>query len=432
MKKTISGIRGIVGQDFGLRDVIGFCTGFSNLIESGRCVIATDTRPSGAMIKNMVAAALMYNGIDVLDLGMAPTPVVFYEARKHGAGVMISSSHNPLEWNGLKFVIGGRGINADELQTVLTQTNSQKTAIGSECKITTDYIDAAQKLAGSMDGSPNVIVDIGGGAAKHVAAKFLRKLGCTVTTINDSLKESSRGPDPTADDLSDLVSYNDADVGFAFDLDGDRLVLVRHGKKQSPDTTLGLGVAKALALGYKKFVLSIDTSMAVEHIIKQAGGQVLRSKVGEANVVDLLLKTESQAGGEGSSAGFILPEFNLCRDGILASGLIASMLGDNKFDKILSFMDNYIQSRDKVSADSKLHDETLKIVAAKMSKIYDTVTLLDGVRGEDKDSWVLVRKSNTEDVIRISAESTSQKKTDAMMSETKKLIVESYEKCANR
>ena len=160
--------------------------------------------------------------------------------------------------------------------------------------------------------------------------------------LNEELSGCSRGPDPTSDELSDLFqASNNKEIGFAFDLDGDRLVVVREGKKQSPDVTLGLGVAKALELGYKNFVLSIDTSVSVEKFIKEKGGTVQRSKVGEANVIDLMLKTNAQAGGEGSSGGFILPEFNYCREGILTSGLIASMLGTSKFNEILNYMESF-------------------------------------------------------------------------------------------
>ena len=101
MKKTISGIRGIFGEDLNLKDVLEFCNNFSVLIKSAKCVIGKDTRPSGAMIKNTASAALMQNGIDIFNLETAPTPVIFREARKHGAGLIISSSHNPLEWNGM-------------------------------------------------------------------------------------------------------------------------------------------------------------------------------------------------------------------------------------------------------------------------------------------------------------------------------------------
>ena len=429
MKKSISGIRGIVGDDLGLKDVIEFCNNFSKLATSKKCVIAMDTRPSGNMIKETVSATLMQNGIDVYDLGMMPTPVVFHEARKYGAGVIVSSSHNPLEWNGLKFIIQGRGINEEELKTVITKQDFKKTSIGTEMKIDTDYVESAAKLVGEIKEKPKVVVDIGGGAAKTIASDLLKKLGCQVKVINEDLEKSTRGPDPTSDKLEDLISITTGfDIGFAFDLDGDRLVVVKDGKKQTPDVTLGLGVAKALELGYKKFVLSIDTSVSIEKFIKQKGGIVERSKVGEANVIDLILKSDSQAGGEGSSAGFILPEFNYCRDGILTSGLIASMLGSSSFNEVLSFMESFHQLRDKVSAESKLHDKTLELVVKKMQTMYSDVITIDGIKGIiDENSWVLVRKSNTEDIIRVSVESNDIQRANSILSDTKQLVNQCYE-----
>jgi len=240
----------------------------------------------------------------------------------------------------------------------------------------------------------------------------------------------TRGPDPTSDNLSELVvASNKKDIGFAFDLDGDRLVVVRNGKKQTPDVTLGLGVAKSLELGYKEFVLSIDTSVSVEKFIKEKGGTVQRSKVGEANVIDLMLKNNAQAGGEGSSGGFILPEFNYCREGILTSGLIASMLGTSKFDETLNYMESYSQIRDKTPIDADFHDKVIEEVKSKFSKDYSETITLDGIKGIiDDDSWVLIRKSNTEDIIRVSAESNNEEKCKKIVKDTLELVNQSYDK----
>jgi phosphomannomutase len=399
------------------------------LIKSQKCVIGKDTRPSGIMVKETAGAALRQNGINVFDLGTAPTPVVFHESRKFGSGVVVTSSHNPIEWNGLKFIIDGRGINESELPKILEKYENKETFFGSEEKIESSYLEEAKKIIGNIENTPKIAVDIGGGAAKEFAPSLLEQLGCKVEVINPDLNGCSRGPDPTTDDLTDLVlTSSTKDIGFAFDLDGDRLVVVKDGEKQTPDVTLGLGVAKALDLGYKKYVLSIDTSVSIEKFILENGGKVQRSKVGEANVIDLMIKTDAQAGGEGSSGGFILPEFNFCREGILTSGLIASMLGTTQFNDVLGFMGNYKQIREKTNVDSSYHDKVIEKVASKLNTKYSEVITLDGIKGIiDEDSWVLIRKSNTEDIIRISAESNSSDKCKTIVKETTELVNQCYE-----
>ena len=430
MKKTISGIRGIFGEDLNLKDVLEFCNNFSSLIKSQKCVIGKDTRPSGGMMKDTASAALMKNGIDIFNLETAPTSVVFREARKYGAGLVISSSHNPIEWNGMKFIVEGRGINEEKLPKIIEHQDILKSKIGIEQDISSSYLDDAEKIIGNIENQPEVVVDIGGGAAKGFASDLLKRIGCKVKVLNEELSGCSRGPDPTSDELLELISAsNKKEIGFAFDLDGDRLVVVRKGKKQSPDVTLGLGIAKSLELGYKKFVLSIDTSISVEKFIKEKGGTVQRSKVGETNVIDLMLKANAQAGGEGSSGGFILPEFNYCREGILTSGLIASMLGTSKFNEILNYMESYYQIREKTEIDSNFHDKVIEEINYKFSKEYSEINTQDGIKGIiDEDSWILIRKSNTEDVIRVSSESNNEEKCKKITKEALELVKQSYDK----
>ncbi len=425
----MSGIRGIFGKDLTLRDVLKFSKNFSVLINSKKCVIATDTRPSGPVIAETVKAGLMESGIDVYDLGIAPTPVAFRESRKYGAGVIITSSHNPIEWNGLKMIIDGKGLNNKQLHKIINEQNPNRTKIGTEYSIKSDYVNDAAKMIGKVSGIPKVTVDIGGGAARMIPAQLLEKIGCDVITINNDFEKSSRGPDPTIDRLDDLVSNTkDRDIGFAFDLDGDRLVIVINGEKKNPDATLGIGIVKALELGYKNFVLSEDTSISIEKYIKQNGGTVFRSKVGEANVTEKMIETKSQVGGEGSSGGFIFSDFNYCRDGIFTSGLMASIIRKDAFIDALNFMEKYHILRDKVEYDLEYHDEILKMLYNKMKERFGDVETLDGLKAIiDEDSWVLVRKSNTENIIRISAESNSLQRVRNIHLQIKELIKQSYE-----
>jgi len=428
VKITISGIRGIFGDDLTSKDIMRYCNNFTVLVKSKKCVIGYDTRPSSSIIVNDVTASLMQCGIDVYNLGMVPTPVVFREARKYGAGIMITSSHNPIEWNGLKFIIDGRGINENELDIIKNNQTTNKILIGNEKFIESNYIIDAINLVGSIKENPEVILDIGGGAAKNVAPEVLQKIGCNIKILNEI--QSNRSPDPTTDSLSDLTSEcNKNQIGFAYDLDGDRVVIVKNGKKLSPDTTLGLGIAKAIELGYKKFVLSIDTSIAIEKYIKQNGCSVQRSKVGESNVVDLMLQTNSEAGGEGSSAGFILSKFNFCRDGILTSALASSMLENKRFEDIIDLINEYYQFREKVKIESKFHDKIMSEIKQNLQNKFDEISTIDGIKAIiDENSWVLVRKSNTEDSIRISCESNNLEKIKQIQHDMIELVKQSYAK----
>ena len=288
----------------------------------------------------------------------------------------------------------------------------------------------SKKIIGDIANSPKIVVDNGGGAAKDFAKNLLKNLGCDVEMINHELLGCSRGPDPTSDELIELSNItNDKEIGFAFDLDGDRLVVVKNGKKQTPDVTLGLGVAKSLELGYKKFVLSLDTSVSIEKFIKEKGGTVVRSKVGEANVIEDMIKNNSQAGGEGSSAGFILPEFNYCREGILTSGLIASMLKNPEFSEIINYMENYFQIREKINVNAKFHNEIIETIKNYLIKKYSEIDTRDGVKAIiDENTWILIRKSNTEDIIRISGESNDKEKCKLIINDITKMVKENYDK----
>ncbi|HVX02495.1 MAG TPA: hypothetical protein VHA09_05025 [Nitrososphaera sp.] len=417
MKVSISGARGIYGpDDLTLNEAARFAGRFANLIKSKRCIVARDTRPSGHILCQTVSASLMAAGIDVYNLGVASTPAAFREARKYGAGIIVTASHNPLEWNGLKFIIEGRGLFEQELGQMLASDPYVSQDSGSEYPAATSYVeDVAALVADAAAGraGTQVGIDAGGGASCGYPEKLFKNLGIKFQSINGVPAVSSRGPDPTADDLADLralVTANKLDLGFALDLDGDRLVVVNEqGEKLNPDATLLLCVARAVDLGAKKFVTSIDTSVAISKYIRERGGTVEHSKVGEANVVNKMLETDAEAGGEGSSAGFIMPKFNMCRDGLLAAATIATLDKKTMAD-CLSFASQFVQVRSKIAADSSVHARVIEKLPDALKAECSQLVTGDGVKGIiDEDSWVLVRPSNTEHAIRVSVESRSAK-----------------------
>jgi phosphomannomutase len=412
MKISISGVRGVYGQDLNLHEVNRFAGQFACLIKSSMCVVARDTRPSSTIIAQIVIASLMAAGINVYNLGIAPTPAAFREARKYGAGIIVTASHNPLE---LKFIIDGRGLFEHELDGMLKMTRDHHPdKFGNEFQISSNYPDVVAEMAKSNTGAIKVGIDTAGGAACGYAEYLFKKLGLKYYSINGIAGISSRGPDPTIDELVDLralVTANKLDHGFGLDLDADRLVVVNsEGKKLSPDMTLLLCIARALEMGLKRFVTSIDTSIAIEKYIHNRNGKIVAySKVGEANVVSKMLDVNAEAGGEGSSAGFIMPKINMCRDGLLAAAMI-STLDKKTVDECLKVASQFVQIRSKIVANSSLH----KTVIEKLPDVFksDSYSILteDGVKAiMDEDSWVLIRPSNTEHVIRISVESRGEK-----------------------
>jgi phosphomannomutase len=426
VKVSISGVRGIFGQDLTLHDVLQFSRGFSKLLEK-ECVLARDTRESSKIIADTATAALMEQGIDVYTLGISPTPFAFREARKHGAALIVTASHNPVEWNGLKFVLDGRGIFEEELEKIKTPPNKVK-SIGKEYGINSNYPKELVNLAGKVNGRLKVAIDTTGGAASGYAASILSETGCDIISINDKHGISSRMPDPTTDELSDLhnvVVNNKCDIGFAFDLDGDRLVVMnKNGVKLRPDITLLLCMAKAIDMGIKNFVVSMDTSKAIEDYAKSMNCKVRRAKVGETNVVRAMLENNVPAGGEGSSGGFILKDFNMCRDGMLASVLISTLLNSKTYDECLQLSSQYHVMRGKVEVDSSLHNEVIENFRKVLEKESSSIDYVDGIRAIIDDSWILIRGSNTEHSIRLSVESKSEERSKSLYSEYEQKIRE--------
>ena len=409
----------------------------NSTITEKKCLVARDTRPSSYLILQTVSAAIMEQGINVLDLGIAPTPFVFHESIKYGNGVIVTASHNPFEWNGLKFIINGRGIFEKELDLIQQENILSGTQFGEMYALNSNYISDILELlrkTGYLEDNRkkrNTIgLDPGGGAISSYIPKLYNSLNQEFYTINDIAGISSRSPDPTTDDLLELrklVLSKKLDLGFAFDMDADRLVVVdKNGNKLSPDLTLLLCIASVLDHGAKKFVASLDTSNSIKRIITEYGGSLYHSKVGEANVVKEILHLNADAGGEGSSAGFIMPKFDMCRDGILASAIISS-LSDKVYNHCMEIASKYSTIRSKIPMESSFQKQVIEKFGDKSQEKSYEIVKMDGTKIMiDDNSWILIRSSNTEHAVRISVESTPENVL-TLFNEVKQKVLSIYE-----
>lgn len=410
MIASLSGIRGIPNVDLSLEEVSRFTTNFGMETGSKGFLLARDTRSTGNAMGKAVAAAMMSLGAAVFDYGIISTPALFRESRRRRLpAVMVTASHNEPQFNGLKFIADGAGIGRGTLDAVLAKTKTRTPGFAQGSLKPAGrpaYVDDLVEVfgEGSCEGV-KVAVDLGGGAAISHAVPLLSRLGCEVSSMNDSYGIFNRRVDPVTDGLAllcKMVKLKGCDIGLGFDCDGDRLVVVDSaGRKRSGDYMLTLALSGILGkTGEKKLVVSVDTTQAVDEVARESGAQVLRSKVGEANVVRLMNEWGARLGGEGSSGGLIDGSFNYCRDSMLAALAIIRELkkrGRGFYESVPA----YHQARVALEIPKAKAMNGVKRLAA----TYEDADQTDGFKlTVAKRAWVLVRPSGTEDVVRISAE----------------------------
>ncbi len=428
---SVSGIRGIVNQDIDGAYAHTIGRKFGEYLKQGAVAIATDTRTTSEVIKGGLVSGLLQSGCAVFDLGFSSTPSVFKEVsmRKLDGGLVVTASHNPPEWNGIKFVVkGGRGVFEDELQTIQAIEPVSTRREGRVYLQKAVYTELLKTRAGKGSArGVRVALDMAGGVGSLVVPSLLSFQGCKVHSLHDTPGIFPRIIDPTADPLKALSrEVNDAEcqVGFAFDCDADRLVIVdEQGRKLSGDATLLICLHYFLENARNRRVaVSVDTSLAAEVLVREYNGTTLYSKVGEANVVRKIMESDCGAGGEGSSGGYIEPAFVMCRDGVQACTVIARMIkSEGSLKAITSNFKSYSQDRAKLEIDRMYAPKILSTLA----ETEGDVDLTDGVKIRKSDvSWVLIRSSNTENVIRVSAEAKTIEQAGTLVKEYSEKIRE--------
>ncbi len=416
---SLSGIRGVLNSDLTLADVSRFSRNFVLASGAMEVLVGRDTRRTGPAMAKAVVGTVASLGVGVVDYGVLSTPAMFRESRlRRRPAIMVTASHNEPEFNGLKFLVDGKGIGEEVFRAVVREgalppKQFEPAPVRREGRPA--YSDDVVALLGegSCDGV-RVAMDLGGGAATVHAPAIFRRLGCSVFPVNDAPGVFSRAVDPVADDLPvlrKLVKEEKCDIGLGFDCDGDRLVVVDpQGRKRTGDFMLTLAVSEMLSDDRKRVVVSLDTTRAIDDVVGRVGGEVFRSKVGEANVVARMEEKGADLGGEGSSGGLIDGRFNYCRDSMVAAVVIAGALkkrGRRVYDSVPS----YHQARVALRISRAKARQAIKKLANK----YDDPDQTDGVKITlEGRSWVLLRPSGTEDLVRVSAEAPAEVKARAI------------------
>lgn len=444
-----NGIRGVFGKDLSLDFLVNISRSLAAYYKKGPILIGMDGRNSNNIIFNIVTAALNSDGLDTVDAGILPTPCLQYATKRNefNGGIMITASHNPPEYNGVK-PIANDGVELPRQdESVVEQIFANKTFITSEIvgqnfkeeMIIDTYIDDVLALV-DVDRIKKrkfkVTMDLGNGVQALVAPLLAKKLGCTVITVNGTIDGDfpGRGSEPTPSNLS-LMSFvakeTNSDIGAAFDGDGDRSIFCDEKGIVSWGDKTGTLLAKYLILTKHpkaKIVCPINTTHILTKVAQDNGSEIIHTKVGSVEVSREMVKQGAIIGME-ENGGFMYGVLNQVRDGALTTALMLDLLASEEkgLSAILSSLPKVYQYKSKfectemgliqrVIGSVKNHGSPMKIET------------LDGVKiWFDEESWLMLRPSGTEPLIRIYGESTDEQLINSKVNEYTRLVKESLD-----
>jgi len=433
--RSASGLRGIAKDHFTPELIDKYISAFITTQNIKSCVIGRDGRPSGKQISQCVIDSFHKNGINVENCGLATTPTmqVMTEKEHYDGGIVITASHNPSEYNGLKFLQSdGTFLSPEQCEELFKAVDQNVSIVQPDSLgVVSDYFTANEEhiekvLAAMCIDTDNirknkfkVVIDCVNGAGSFILPMLCEKLGCEVITINcNGNGDFTRTPEPLAENLNELekkVKNVGADVGFATDPDGDRLSIISNkGNAIGEEYTLVLAVKNYL--NYQKSIVAtnLSTSMMLESI----ANETIRTKIGEAHVVQKMNELNIPIGGEGNG-GVILKEVHLGRDSLVAISMILSLLsssGKSISDEI-SNIPQYLMIKDKILIDDKIDFDSLET-------IFDCneINKIDGIKFIWPNKWIHIRKSNTEPIIRIFAEAKNQDEVNELINTLKNYL----------
>jgi len=429
-------VRGVIGQSLTPKLLTRFAQAFGTHTGSGTIVIGRDPRTSGEMVKHAVVAGLLSTGSRVVDIGVCPVPTVQLQVRHRRAqgGIAITASHNPAEWNALKFISStGLFLDAGQARELLDiYHQGEYTRVGGAELRTVEEVAGAtdlhiKSILDALGPLPpaqkklRVVLDSCNGAGSLVGPKLIEALGAEVIPLNVTPDGSFPRPaEPLAENLGELcrlVKEHKADIGFAQDMDADRLAIVSNeGEPIGEDNTLVLAILYVLGREKGPVVANLSTTSAVIDVARKFDCPVFLTKIGEVNVTDGMTQHRAVIGGEGNG-GVIYPRINFARDSLVGMSLVLHLLADSgkSVTELLADIPRYTIVKEKIECASDRIPGVLR--AMRQSFAQYQLDTRDGVKVITPDGWLLVRGSNTEPIVRVVAEAKSEERARKLVND---------------
>ncbi|MDW7989828.1 MAG: phosphoglucosamine mutase [Archaeoglobaceae archaeon] len=427
-----NGVRGVVNEELTAEMALDLGRVIATF-KPGKIAVACDTRISSFMLKAATLAGITSAGSVAIDLGIAPTPALQYYVKINRIpGVVITASHNPREYNGIKFIQENgaeffREMDEESERIYLSKKfkiarwDEVGTIVQDDC--IDQYVNAIVDTV-SLDKKYRLVVDCGNGASYITTPEILKKLDCQVYSINcyPDGRFPARNPEPLEKELEMLkksvVNFN-ADFGVAHDGDADRAVFVNEkGEFVSEDVMLAL-IAKYYVEknGGGIVVTPVSSSRCVEDAVVSVGGKIIYTAVGSPVVAKVMLEKRAIFGGEGNG-GFIFPEHLLARDGGMGIAKVLQLLDETgkKLSQLVAEIPKYHMIKGKIECKNK------EKVLSELKKLYPDANHVDGVRVDFEDGWILIRPSGTEPIVRIYAEGKNKERAEELYFESLKTV----------
>ena len=436
MKKLFgtNGVRGVFSEDFTLEFVNDLVMSLAAYFKQGKILVGYDGRHSSPIVAKVVSSALNYSGLDCYMAGLVPTPCLEYATKKLGydGGLMITASHNPPQYNGIKPVASDGVEISREDERKIEQIFDEKNWIKAstfgksfeETNVISTYIDGIISLIDidSINAKKfKVCLDLGNGAQAVTAKKLCENLGCDVHAINEEINGDfpGRGSEPTPqnlDELSKLVVDTNSNFGIAFDGDGDRSIFCDETGKILTGDSSALLLCDYLLQQYpnSQVVTCLNSGNIIENIVEKTNSRVVRTKVGSVEVSRRMVNDDALVGYE-ENGGFMFGNHNHVRDGAMTLALMLDLLSKSQSHLSQNIKNLPPSFTTKTKIECSL--EKSKIVISELLKEFPDSNTSDGIKIQvDKDNWVMIRPSGTEPIIRIYGESNSQQNLDSLIS----------------